>query len=347
MASQFWSSADLKAIEFGGLIREDVMGQIWDISAIPLPVQDMISDDTVKNSRTEWTTDELASPDITNARVDGSDSTGNDATGGARVGNECQISTKDVQVTTRARTSDVVGRSDELSYQVMMRQRELRRDVDAIYLENQASQVDDGDTVPGLTGGLPAWLETNVAVGAGGVVGGFDPVTGLVDAYTPGAARNLTEDDVRDVSEGIFNEGGEATKMLSTPAAIRKFSEYMFTSSARIATLQSDQPGQRAKQTGKGSVNVFVSDFSVLEFVPDRLQQTYTDAVATQVVFVFILDPMLLRLGKLNGYAVDPLAKTGLADKRLMRVDWCVKVLNEKGNGMVADVDPTLAATTS
>jgi len=345
MASQYWSSSDLKAIEFGGLIREDVMNQIWDISAIPLPIQDMIADDSVSNSFTEWTTDELAVPNITNARVDGSDSTDNDAKGGARVGNQCQISTKDVQVTTRARASDTIGRADELSYQVMMRQRELRRDVDAIYLENQASVADDGDAVPGITGGLPAWLETNVIGGAGFATGGFNTTTGAVDAYSPGTSHNLTEDNVRDISEGIYQEGGEATKLLSTPPLIRQFSQYMFDSSARVATLQSDQPGKREAQTAKGSVNVFVSDFSVLEFVPDRLQQTYTNV--DENVFVFILDPALLRLGKLTGYSVDPLAKTGLADKRLMRIDWCVKVLNEKGEGMIADVDPTLAVTTS
>ena len=347
MTAVYWSSADLKGIAFGGLIREDVMNAIWDISRIPLPVQDMIASDSVKNSRTEWTTDELATPDITNARVDGSDSTDNDATGGARVGNECQISTKDVQVTTRARDSDTIGRADELAYQVMMRQRELRRDVDAIYLENQASVADDGDTVAGETGGLPSWLETNTVRGAGGADGGFNTTTGAVDAATPGTAHNLTETDVRNVSEGIFNEGGEATKMLSVPGVIRGFSEYSFTDTARIATLQSDQPGLRKAQTAKGSVNVFVSDFSVLEFVPDRLQQTHVDAVATQVVDVFILDPALLRLGLLTGYRVDPLAKTGLADKRLMAVDWCVKVLNEKGEGVIADVDPLLAVTFS
>ena len=235
----------------------------------------LVSDDSVSNSYTEWTTDELAQPDTANARVDGSDSTTNDAKGGARVGNQCQISTKDVQVTTRARDSDTIGRADELSYQVMMRQRELRRDADAIYLQNQASVADDGDTVPGITGGLPAWLETNVIGGAGFVAGGFNTTTGAVDAYTPGASHNLTEDSVRDISEGIYQEGGEATKMLSTPAMIRQFSQYMFDSSARIATLQSDQPGKNEAQTAKGSVNVFVSDFSVLEFVPDRLQQVY------------------------------------------------------------------------
>jgi len=31
------ASSDLKAVAAGGLIREDVMNKIWDISKIPLP----------------------------------------------------------------------------------------------------------------------------------------------------------------------------------------------------------------------------------------------------------------------------------------------------------------------
>ena len=36
------TAASLAATNFGGLINEDVMQQIWDISNIPLPLQDLI-----------------------------------------------------------------------------------------------------------------------------------------------------------------------------------------------------------------------------------------------------------------------------------------------------------------
>ena len=41
--------------------------------------------------------------------------------------------------------------------------------------------------------------------------------------------------------ESIYEEGGDPTKMMTVPSLIRKFSEYLFTSSARVATLMSDQ----------------------------------------------------------------------------------------------------------
>ncbi len=342
MASQYWSSADLKAVQFGGLINEDVMQQIFDISRIPLPVQDMVATDGVSNSTTSWTTDELDAPDVTNAQVDGRDSTTNDARGGVRVQNECQISTKDVQVSFRADESDTIGRASELSYQVMQRQRELRRDVDAIFLLNQASVKDDGNTTPGRTGGLAAWLVTNTDRGATGSDGGFNPATGAVDAATPGNSRALTETAIRNIAQSVYEQGGMSEVLMSTPSVIRKLSEYMFTDSARIATLESGVGQSQTSSTAKGSVNVFVTDFGqVLRFVPNRLQQLDGSGDAD----VFILDPSLLRLGLLHGYRTVPLNRTGLAEKRLMAVDWCVKVLNEKGQGVIADVDPTVAVT--
>ena len=342
MAAAYWSSADLKGIEFGGLIREDVMDKIWDISSIPLPFTDLAGSSTHNNSYFEWTRDKLAAPDIDNAVVDGSDAAGNNAAGGDRVGNQGQISVKELAVTERAQASNTIGRSQELSYQLMMRQRELRRDVEAIAIGNQGSTADDGDTVAGTTGALGAWLVTNTDRGAGGADGGF--AAGTVTAPTPGAARALSETTVRDIAEDIYTEGGNTSTLMSVPGVIRQLSPYMFTSTANIATLQ--QSGQPvAPQTAVGSVNVFITDFGItLKMVPNRLQQTYTDAVATQVANVFFIDPALVALSFQIGYRTQTLAKTGLADKREIAVDWGLQVYEERGLGVIADIDPTLAA---
>ena len=341
--ADYWSSADLKGIEFGGLINEDVMQQIWDISSIPLPLTDRISSDSVDNSYTEWTLDKLNDPNTANAVVDGQDSIGNDAQGGPRVGNQCQISVKAVAVTQRANASDTIGRSNELSYQLMMRQRELRRDVEAIQLTQQGSQADDGDTVPGLAGGIPAWLTTNTDRGATGADGGFS--SGVVSAPTVGDTRALSETTIRDVAQSVWEQGGNPSMLMSIPAAIRKLSEYMFTSSARIATLTSETGQSQTASTAKGAVNVFVTDFDViLEMIPNRIMQPVDATPASENTNVLILDPAYLRQGFLHGYRTETLAKTGLADKREMSVDWTIKVLNEAAHGVIADIDYTLAA---
>jgi len=328
-----WSSADLKGVERGGLIKEDVMNKIWDISNIPLPFSDRIGEDSVSNELATWTQDKLADPDLTNSVVDGADNAKNDARGGKRVGNHCQISTKAVSVTTRARASDTIGRADELAYQVAERQKELRRDREAIMLHNQASKADDGDSQPGILGGLPTWIETCFTSMTDGQPGGYNTATGLTVGATNGATQSgVSEAAIRDAVECVYVNGGEASVLMSTPTIIRKISEYMFTDGARIATLTSDANQKASALTATGSVNLFVTDFGTLEMVPNRLQQGANEA--------FILDTSLLRIGTLHGYKVEELAKTGLADKRQMSVDATLKVLNEEGLAIIRDIDP-------
>jgi hypothetical protein len=65
---------------------------------------------------------------------------------------------------------------------------------------------------------------------------------------------------VRDAVQAVYTDGGDPTVMMSIPGVIRKFSEYLFTSSARVATLMSDQGKSTEQATALGSVNVFVTD---------------------------------------------------------------------------------------
>jgi hypothetical protein len=286
MSTANLDSADLKAVTKGGLIREDVMNRIWDISKIPLPFTDMIGSEMTKNSLKEWTTDVLATPDIANARVDGADASGNNTRTGARVGNHCQISDKVVRVSFRADASNVIGRAKELAYQLSRRQQELRRDVEAIFLNNQASVADDGNATPGKVGGLPSWIKTNspsgYGFGAGGVVGGFNSATGLTVARTPSTAkRAITETFIRNAAQDVYTQGGDPTVLMTTPDVVRKISEYLFTSSARIATLTSEISNKREAAVATGSVNVFVTDFGVvLKLVPNRIQQPHADGTS-------------------------------------------------------------------
>jgi len=336
------TGAALDAVEVGGLIREDVMEKIWQIDNVPLPLTMRIGTDSHDRSYNEWTTEELAAPATDNAAVDGADITTDDEKLGERKGNHSQISTKRVTVSTRSQNSGTIGYANALSHQISQRQKELRRDVEATMLSSNGSVADDGASTPGQSAGLGAWIETNEANASTTTGGGFQ-TTGLVTArtgYDSGSVA-LTESAVRAVSKAIYEEGGEAVVAMGTPSVIESFSSYLFTSSARVAALQSDVNQQRSAVTATGAVNVFVSDFSTLEMVPNRIQP----AEATGVSNLYILDPSMLRLSFLHGYRVEPQAKTGLADKRQMCVDWSLKVLNEKAQGAVFNIDETAPVT--
>lgn len=341
--SDYWSSADLKGVAHNGFVNEDVMQQIIDILDIDLPFTQRISSDSVDNSYTEWPQYTYDAPNLSNAAVDGEDAAQNDAKGGARVGNHCQISKKVVAVTTRARNSDVIGTSDEFSEQLMRQTEQLRRDVEAISLSNQGSQADDGDTVPGLIGGLNAWLTSNTFRAAGGADGGF--ANGSVTAATLGTAPEaLTETKIRDICQSIYEQGFDPSIMMARPSVIRLVSEYMFTDAARIG-IQQTETGKSGASTAIGSVKVFLTDFDVeLQFTPNRLQPYANPGTDTSDV-LYILTPEYLRHGYLHNYRTEPLAKLGLADRSQVAVDWTLKVLAEQAQGVVADIDASTPMT--
>jgi hypothetical protein len=345
MSTANLDAADLKGVLAGGLIREDVMDKIWDISKIPLPFTDLVGEETAESSYTEWTQDALAAPDTTNANVDGADASGNDAATGTRLGNHTQISDKVVRVSDRADAVTKIGRAKELAYQISRRQQELRRDVEAIALLNQASIADNGDAVAGKSGGLPAWLTSNDNFGAGGASGGFNTTTKVVDARTVSTNRRaLSEANIRTVIESIYNNGGNPTVLMSVPSAIARFSQYLFAATT-VAAIRSNVSQSAEDAAAIGAVNVYVSDFGTLRFIPNRLQQYHNDGSAATCADVFILDPAYLALRYLQRYQTKTLARTGTAENRQITVDWTLVVHTEKAHGLVADINTATAAT--
>lgn len=342
--TNFHSTRDLKAVDYGGVIREDVMNEIFDISRIPLPFTDAVGSGTCDNTFTEWMESELAPPNVNNAAGETQTITQNDVKNAERIGNRCQISVKQVGVTERAQAVDTIGYSDELAYQIMRRQQELRRDVEAILLTNQGSEEGATEADPDFTAALGACI-TQGSITADSTGGGYSGTDWA--ARVPGTKQPLTEKMVRDACQLVYEEGGDPTILMSVPTIIRSFSEYCFTESARIATLTAET-SQRGPATAMGSVNIFISDFgSTLSLVPNRLQQPFDSEGGTpnDAANAYLLDPNYAEVAYLQGYTVSPMAKTSMSETRLMHVDYVLKVLNRKAHAILADLDLAAAVT--
>jgi len=344
--ADYWDSVDLKALAAGGLIREDVMDKIWDISRIPLPFTELVGEDTADQAYTEWTRDAQAAVNAANAVVSGADAATNNAAGGSRVGNHCQNSVKLVEVTERSQSSGIIGRADELAYQLMMRQQDLKRDVEAMALLNNASVADDNNTTAGEAGGFDSWIETNIdAAEAGAAVGGFNTSTKVVDAHTNATTAVAgTEARLSALVELAYGNNANPTVLMSTPAVIKRLATRLLASS-RIATPTANVAGSGGKveQTAQGFVNVMVTDFGfTMELVPNRLQQDYNSDTAASL---FGIDPQKVALAYLKRYQTKPLAKLGLSERAQISVDWTVKVYEEKAHFNYRDIDQDAAWT--
>jgi hypothetical protein len=345
--SDYLDVADLKGVAAGGLIREDVLDQIFDISDIPTPFLDMIDTDTFTNSYSEWTEDKLVAPVTTNKVVSGSDanSANNNAnvTNALRAGNHAQISEKLVMVTERGQSVSSIGRSDEMGYQTARRLQELRRDVEAASLSINASVQDDGVAVAGQSAGLSAWIKTNTSIGATGANGGFVTGTKLVTTRTAGTKRALSFAFISAMIEAVYLLGGMPTTLMSVPGVTKRLGQFLFTTPNSAKPTQNvSGEGDGVSQTAQMFIDAFKTDFGFLmQIVPNRLQQTYG---ATQAD-VFGIDPRFIKLALLYGWKVDPLAKIGLSYRKMLHVDWMIKVTLERAQFIVADIDPTVAVT--
>jgi hypothetical protein len=341
-------AADLRSAAYNGLIPPDVMNKLFDISRIPLPVTDLIGTDDSTADFKEWIVDDLGEP-VDNAYSEKHTWTDeDDTTESTRVRNHVQLLMKRVKVTRRGIDTKEYATNDSLSKQITRNQQRLRREVEMTMLKtDQASQADAGTATPGLMGSLGTWIETAYVGDTGDATnaGGFDTATGLTAAPTPGTPRDLSETLVRNTATAVWKNGGNPTVAVSLPDVINAFSDYLFTSSARIATVQSEAGQSPGGVTAKGFIDVFESNNGVvLQLVGDRLMQV-SDPGGTPHTAMYIVDPQYLSLAYVTGYMVEPLAKTGPQEDRQMMVDVTLCVGNEKAHGMIADLKPVPAVT--
>jgi hypothetical protein len=302
-------------------VREDLQDAIYSISKADTPFISNIGRGKAKSTLHEWQIDALATADANNAQIEGDEFAYTDRAATTRVGNRTQISRKTILISGTAEAVDKAGRKSEMKYQAMKAGKELKRDMEAILLANQASLSGNATTARKL-GGFPAWLTTNVSRGATGANGGFNQGTGLVVAKTNGTNRAWTEAMLKDVHQSAYQAGGNPSIAMMPVAQKRVFSGF-----AGIAQ-QRRETGNKAA-TIIAAADVYVGDFGSLSAVPNR---QYTAGE------VFLIDPTMAKLRYLRPMQIKKPAQTGDAEKRVLLTEYTLEVSNEAAHGTISDL---------
>ena len=336
----------------GDNVREDFMDAIYNISPVDTPFMSGIGRATCKDVYTSWQQDDLAEPNNVNAAKDGADIGADSSVKARRVGNICQISTKSLIVTGRADSVTKAGRSTEMSYQAAKAAKALKRDMEAILTGNQAAAADsDGDTASKL-GSLRACFRDAIAgtsevttalVGAGtGANGGVTPGTTYVPAVAvAGTARALSETLLQTAILNAYTNGGSPDTIMVTPKVKTILSAYLFSSSARVASLYSDVKQSRGSVAANASVDIYISDFGAFKIVPSRYMGYVTSSHAADHTSLYVLDMGMWSVGYLRPFMTKDISPSGDASKKLMLVDYTLIYKQEMASGGVFDIDST------
>lgn len=303
-------------------IREDLSDVISRIDPTEVPFQANIGKGTCKSTRFDWQIQSLTAADADNANLEGDDATTDAATATSRVWNYTQISDKVARVSGTLDAVDKAGRDSELSYQVLLKGLEIRRDMEKRLVGNYAS-VASAATVAGKTAGFEAWLTTNDSRGATATQGGFNSGTGLVAAASNGTLRQWTESMLADVHQAAYTAGGRPTMLMVPPALKRRFSAF-----AGVAQLRKEAAGEK-QATIIGGADVYVGDFGSLTTTTNLFMSTRS---------ALLVDPKMAKVRYLRPMKNVELAKTGDSERRQILVEYGLEVSNEAAHGVVADI---------
>lgn len=302
--------------------REDLENVIYRVAPEDAPFTSNIGSVTAKAVYHEWQTENLRTPNPTNANYEGDDATidVNDFT--VRVGNTCQIFRGTGSVSRTQEAVNKAGRDSDFARQKVLRGIEIKRDIEARFLGNYAStRTETPGTTPRASAGAGAWLTSNVSRGVGGANGGFS--SGNVSAYTTGTLRAPTETMLKSVMASVFSNGGKASQLYTGAAIKQEFSGFTGIAINRV----NQAPNKLASIVG--GADVYVSDFGNLTLIP------HAYALASSAL---IIDPSMWAVATLRPLTATELPMNGDALKFTMVTEKTLVCRNEKASGIIADL---------
>jgi len=206
------------------------------------------------------------------------------------------------------------GRRTELAYQMTKRAKELKIDIEAICLSNQAKVTGAAATAPKLASVL-SWIKTNVSHV------GTNPTGDGTDARVDGTQRAFTESMLKTVMASVYTNSSEDLDVLMVGASNKAVVSGFTGNATKMVDVMEKQV--------VATVDVYVGDFHTVRVIPNRFMRT-RDAL--------LLNWSYWSIDWLRPIRQIELAKTGDAEKRLLIGEYTLAAKNEASSGLIADL---------
>jgi len=307
--------------------REQLSDVVSRITPEDTPIFSMIEKVSFTGTHPEWETDDLAAP-ADNVQLEGDDYTFGATTPAVRVGNYTQIMRKEGIISGTQDAENNAGRVEQVKYQKLKKGIELRKDAEYSIVAANAS-------VGGATrksGSLSTWITSNVSRGGSGANGGYNSGTGLTVAPTNGTQRAFTKVILDSVMQQGYQNGANYKHVFVSPYVKSVFVTFM--SDSNVASFR------YAASSGKNNsivanADVYEGPFGKVMIHPNRVMA----GAAGLARNAFFVDPEYLQFGWFRKIQEDKeVAKTGDAKKFVLLGEGALKVKNQKGLGVAADL---------
>lgn len=136
--------------------------------------------------------------------------------------NYTQILRKVVQVSNTTEAMSSYGRDSELEYQIEKASKELKLEIEAVYLSLQDKDDGSSDGTRRMSGFYSLVAGLNVA----------DPETGAV-VHKKAHGISVTEKEIFDITENLYMAGSRANTIMFHPVHARAFADFMGNAATR------------------------------------------------------------------------------------------------------------------
>ena len=321
--------------------KEDLANFISMVTRDETPFMASIGKTKAKAIYHEWQTDELLAPG-SNAVAEGSTFStvaGAQAAGGdrTRLGNYTQINSKTVQVSGTKRSVDQAGVADEYAYQLKKVGTEMRRDLE---LDLVHSFNDKNGSGTRTMGGFQAYVNDNVvnAGAAGAYTAPGSTGVGTAGTINRGASdANLDAielSDVDDIMQTIYEQGGKATTLMTSPKNKRELSSKAH-GTAQNTVRNLDDSGKIRQ-----SIELFDSDFGSIQIVPNYIMgldfNTGSGATTNSKDFTaLVYDPSFFKIATLRPLQETEVGQQGDSTIGQIVEECTLAVSSPKSAGMI------------
>jgi len=292
--------------------REDLSNVIYNISPTETPLISAIGKKSISNVVFDWQTEILPTASGS-GQLEGFELSRSASTATTRVSNVAMIQSRDATVTGSQDASDAAGKKSEISHQMAISSKALKRDMETALCQKGAKTTGDATTAR-VTGGFESWITSNVSRGTGGAGAGAGA------APTDGTQRTLTEALVKTVLQSCFTNGGQPTMAICGPHNKQVISGFTGRSSARQMIDAT---------TVEASVSIYSSDFGDLKIVPSNFSRERS---------LLLVDPDYAKTSYLRSFQTVDIATIGDAETKMILAEFGLEMSNQAAHGIVADL---------
>lgn len=312
-------------------IAEDIEDMIFDISPMDTWALTNFKRKKITNTTHQWITDSLTAATALNAQLEGDDASFATAATMVVLSNQSQILRKTVEVSRTADTVKKYGRGETFAYDLAKKMKEIKRDVEAMLLSNNASTA-GGAASARVSAGLAAMIGGPLGAGNRTVAGSGTTTT--VPGYasgqwaasadgTAGAATALTEAHLSAAIEQAWVDGGDVADILLGP--FQKARCATFAGAAEYGGFYNPQ-AKAVQGAVIGAVDVYVSSYGSHKLQISRYMPTNR---------VYCIDKDYAAVGFLDTFKFSKLGKTGDGERGLIVCEVTTIVENPDAHAQV------------